>query len=928
MLDALLDAAPSERPALLTTLSHGDTALEAELARLVAQCESPHPVLDRPVGENFGDVLYDQEGGFPESLAARYRVSEVIGEGGMAVVYLARDVKHNRDVAVKVIRSEVAATVGRDRFLREIAIVATLQHPHIVSLYDSGDADGSLYYVMPYEEGHSLRDRMRREGPLPIRETVAILRDVCDALAHAHRRGVVHRDIKPENVLLSGEHAMVADFGIARAVHGSADSVATLTGVSVGTPAYMAPEQIAADPSIDHRADIYAVGVVAHEMLAGKRPFDATTPQAILAAHLTQAPEPVTARRTDVPPGLAEVIAKCLEKQPDARWQNMDELVRRLDEIGAAAIAPPRAPQPSRARLALVGLGLGVAMLALIAWLLLKWGNAGWQNPLANARVERLTDLPGSELDASISSDGRFAVFLADSGGQFDALVTQIGSGQFLNLTGGRLPELFNEDVRNVGFTGDGSRVWIRAAGIANTPSVSLVPTLGGQLQPFLERAVMAVWSPDGRRVAYHEGGNDPIFVADQNGRNARRIFVAPAGRHCHYLAWSPDGRYLYFSYGVPPDNMDIWRIPADSGVPERLTHHDATVGYPVLLDRRTLLYVATADDGTGPWLYSMDVDERIARRVTTGVEHTLSVAAAAPTAGTPRRLVTTVSNPTVNLWSVAITAGVAEERDARPLDRVPTARARGPRFSSNGSLFYLASRSGADGMWRLRDGAAIELWSATDGAVVGAPAISPDGKSVCAPVRRNDRSRLYCSTADGTDGRVLAESLDVRGAGSWSPDGKWIAITAQDTGGVRIYKVPLDGGPPVRLVATVSSNPVWSPDGTFIVYSGAPRARTVPVLAVRPDGQSYSLPPITVDRIGDSYRFLPGSGRELVLKQGGFRRQDFHLLDLTTGQTRQLTRLRGGESLLRFDVSPDGRQILFERVRENSDVVLIELPR
>src|SRR5678815_3072022 len=239
MLDALLDAAPSERPALLTTLSHGDTALEAELARLVAQCESPHPVLDRPVGENFGDVLYDQEGGFPESLAARYRVSEVIGEGGMAVVYLARDVKHNRDVAVKVIRSEVAATVGRDRFLREIAIVATLQHPHIVSLYDSGDADGSLYYVMPYEEGHSLRDRMRREGPLPIRETVAILRDVCDALAHAHRRGVVHRDIKPENVLLSGEHAMVADFGIARAVHGSADSVATLTGVSVGTPAYM-----------------------------------------------------------------------------------------------------------------------------------------------------------------------------------------------------------------------------------------------------------------------------------------------------------------------------------------------------------------------------------------------------------------------------------------------------------------------------------------------------------------------------------------------------------------------------------------------------------------------------------------------------------------------------------------------------------------
>ena len=928
MLDALLDAAPTARPALLSTLSEGNAALEAELARLVAQCEQPHPVLDRPVGESFGSVLHDVAAPFPGSLAAQYRVMEVVGQGGMAVVYLARDIKHDRNVAVKVVRPELAATLGRDRFLREIAIVATLQHPHIVPLYDSGEADGSLYYVMPYEEGRSLRDRMSRDGPLPVRDTVAILRDVCDALAHAHKRGVIHRDIKPENVLLSGEHAMVADFGIARPVHRSVDDAATLTaGVSVGTPAYMPPEQIAADPSIDHRADVYAVGVVAYEMLAGQFPFDATTPQELLAAHLAQAPHPLALRRPDVPLELAEVVAKCLEKRPDDRWQNMDEMLRRLDAIGAAAVMPARVVQPSRARPVLIG--LGVATVALVAWTLVKSGNSGWQNPLGNAKVERLTDLPGSEVDAAISGDGRLAVFLADSGGRFDALVTQIGSGQFLNLTGGRLPELFNEDVRNVGFNGDGSRVWVRVAGIANTPSVSLLPALGGQLQPFLERAVMAVWSPDGRRVAYHEGGNDPIFVADQNGRNARRIFVSPAGRHSHYLTWSPDGRYLYFSYGLPPDDMDVWRIPADSGTPERITHHDATVAYPVLLDRRTLLYTATADDGTGPWLYSMDVDERVARRVTTGVEHTLSVAAAAPTAGATRRLVTSVSNPTVNLWSVAVSDSVVEERDARPLDHVPTARARGPRFASDGSLFYLASRSGADGLWRLRDGAASELWSATEGAVVGAPAISPDGKSVCAPVRRNGRSTLYCSTAGGTDGRLLAESLDVRGAGSWSPDGKWIAIAAQDTGGgVRIYRVPVDGGPAVNLVPTVSSNPVWSPDGAFILYSGPARARTVPVLAVRPDGQPYALPPITVDRIGDSYRFLPGSSRRLVLKQGGFRHQDFHLMDLTTGRVRPLTRLRGGESLLRFDVSPDGRQILFERVRENSDIVLIELPR
>jgi Tol biopolymer transport system component len=193
--------------------------------------------------------------------------------------------------------------------------------------------------------------------------------------------------------------------------------------------------------------------------------------------------------------------------------------------------------------------------------------------------------------------------------------------------------------------------------------------------------------------------------------------------------------------------------------------------------------------------------------------------------------------------------------------------------------------------------------------------------------VRRKDRTRLYCTSADGTNGRILADSLDVRGAGSWSPDGKWIAIAAQDSAGVRLYKIPASGGSATTLVSTVSSNPVWSPDGTFILYSGAPRARVVPVLAVTPEGVAHPLPPLSVDRLGDSYRFLPG-GKQLVVKQGGFRRQDFFAFDLTSGQQRPLTKLRHGDSFLRFDVSPDGKRIVFERVRENSDIVLIELPR
>ena len=923
LIDAVLDAAPEQRAALMAELSAGDAELHARLAHLVAECERPHAVLDQPVEASFGELLQDDTAAFPPSLAARYADARELGRGGMAVVFVARDVKHGRDVAVKVVRPELADAWGRDRFLREIDIIAGLRHPHIVPLYDSGESDGSLYFVMPYEEGLSLRERMTRDGQLPIRDAVGILRGVCDALAYAHNRGVIHRDIKPENVLLAGDHAMVADFGIARALRGQDGKSALVTaGVTVGTPAYMPPEQIAAEPTVDHRADIYALGVVAYEMIAGRRPFVGDTAHDLLAAHLTEKPAPLRTYRPDVPAALEALVARCLEKKPGNRWQGAGEMVAQLDAMRTA----PATPAGSRAAARWAAAGVAAAVLATAAWVYTSQGAKAWENPLANARIERLTDFPGSEVDAAISADGKFVAFLADSAGQFDAYVTQKGSGQFLNLTKGTLPELFNEDVRNIGFSADASQVWIRTASLTATPSVSLVPTLGGALRPFLERAVMAVWSPDSQRIAYHEGGDDPIFIADRNGRNARQVFKAGAGRHAHYLSWSPDAKYLYFAQGVPPEDMDVWRIPVDSGSAERITQHNAAVAYPLLLDERTLIYVTTAADGTGPWMYAMDLEERVPRRITTGVEHTLSVSASAPIPGQPRRLVTAVSNPTVKMWSVPIGNGTVGEDGVSGVDKVPTARARGPRFAADGSLFYLASRSGADGLWRLRDGVASELWSSSEGAVVGAAAVSPDGQSVCAPVRRAERSQLYCSSSSGTGGRVLAESLDVRGAGSWSPDGKWIAITAQDSGGVRVFKVPVDGGAPVRLVATVSSNPVWSPDGSYILYSGAPRARAVPVLAVTPDGRPHLLPPLSVDRIGDSYRFLPG-GRQLVVKQGGFRRQDFFLFDLATGSKRQLTKLRPGESLFRFDVSPDGSRVVFERARENSDIVLYELP-
>ena len=282
------------------------------------------------------------------ALADRYRLSRELGAGGMATVYLAEDLKHDRQVAIKVLRPDLAATLGPERFLREVKIAAALQHPHVLPLYDSGQADGFLYYVMPYVEGTSLRQKLVREGELPVADAVRILRDLADAMAYAHAHGVVHRDIKPENVMLSGRHALVTDFGVAKAVsEATGRQTLTTAGVALGTPTYMAPEQAAADPHTDYRADIYAFGVVAYELLAGRPPFIGTTPQAVLAAHVTTAAEPVTAHRASIPPALAALVMKCLEKKPADRWQRAEELIVQLEAVlTPSGGTTPTATQP------------------------------------------------------------------------------------------------------------------------------------------------------------------------------------------------------------------------------------------------------------------------------------------------------------------------------------------------------------------------------------------------------------------------------------------------------------------------------------------------------------------------------------------------------------------------------------------------------
>ncbi len=324
------------------------------------------------------------------ALGAAYRIESELGGGGMSHVFLAQEVRLGRQVVVKVLPPEMAAGVSAERFEREIRLAAKLQHPHIVPLLTAGAAGDLLYYIMPHVAGQSLRARLARDHELPVGETVRILRDVCDALAYAHAHGIVHRDVKPDNVLFSGKHALVTDFGVAKAVAQSTGSTSlTSLGMALGTPAYMAPEQAAADPATDHRADIYAVGVLGFEMLAGRPPFIGPSPQSVLAAQVSTAPEPVTKYRESTPPALAALIMRCCAKRAADRFQSASEILDQLEQMvtpgtGSApydAVAAAAARHAHPLRVAGLFAVVSVAVLGVAYFLMNQLGLPAWVLP-------------------------------------------------------------------------------------------------------------------------------------------------------------------------------------------------------------------------------------------------------------------------------------------------------------------------------------------------------------------------------------------------------------------------------------------------------------------------------------------------------------------------------------------------------------------
>jgi serine/threonine protein kinase len=303
-------------------------------------------------------------------LAGRYAIERELGRGGMAIVFLARDLRHDRTVAIKLLQPEITSSLTAERFLREIRITARLQHPNVLGLFDSGAEAGFCYYVMPYVEGETLRERLERQGPLALAEVIGVAADLCGALAYAHSRGVIHRDIKPENVLFSAGTAMLADFGLARAISEGQRSI-TVAGMSLGTPPYMSPEQAQGLEQIDHRSDLYALGCVLFETIAGRPPFAGPSLGRVIQQHLQSPPPSLRDLRPDTPAGLDAAIQRALAKDPAARFQSADEMLGAIR--GATGSAAPARPPAQDRRLVLVLGGIAVmAVLALLLVLLLR----------------------------------------------------------------------------------------------------------------------------------------------------------------------------------------------------------------------------------------------------------------------------------------------------------------------------------------------------------------------------------------------------------------------------------------------------------------------------------------------------------------------------------------------------------------------------
>jgi eukaryotic-like serine/threonine-protein kinase len=739
------------------------------------------------------------------ALSDRYRIARELGSGGMATVYLAQDIKHDRRVAVKVLRPELAAVIGAERFLAEIKTTANLQHPHILPLHDSGSVDGFLFYVMPYIDGESLRDRLNRERQLPVNESVRLATEIASALDYAHRHGVVHRDIKPENILLHDGSALVADFGIALAVS-TAGGRMTESGMSLGTPNYMSPEQAMGEREITPRSDVYALGCITYEMLVGEPPFTGPTAQAIVARVMTEDPRGLTIQRKSIPPHVEAAVHTALAKLPADRFASAAEFAAALnDPTRVSTIAMRAAPPLRKFRWHATVIIAAAALVAGTALGMLLKRQPAAQDP---GVVRVLMTLP-------------------DSGGVWPLDNASIA---------------ISPDGRRIAYVGPsktGRVLWVRE-----------MNEFEGKPLPGTEGAQAPFFSPNGERIGFFGEGftQARLMVTPATGGMVRTVVSDSAS--VYGGSWGRDGN-IYFTYALG----GIVRVAEEGGALFRVSRPDTAAG------EQEHDYVQTLPGGKGAivqvWKGSGNENVIAALSFATGKVKTIAKGTFARFLP-PDKLVYGTSDGRVFAVTFDEKALAATTEPVQVLDNVRAEAADGTlqfAVSESGALVYVpGGESARDVVLVSRNGTETSVDSTWVGHFSD-PALSPDGSRLAMTIAGNDGSAVWVKRLpNGSLTRLTLTGSSDRP--TWSPDGRTVAYLGNRGGKRTVWMRRADGSNEEQLVnrkAPQLDEVSFSPDGRFTILRtiGSTANSRKLLIATSPDSAPKPLVRTDYDNYG-----------------------------------------------------------------------------
>ncbi len=735
------------------------------------------------------------------ALADRYRIERHLGEGGMATVYLAEDLKHERKVAVKVLRPELAAVLGAERFVKEIKTTANLQHPHILPLFDSGEADSFLYYVMPFIDGETLRDKLNRETQLGIDEAVNITTAVADALDYAHRNNVIHRDIKPENILLHDGRPMVADFGIALALSAAAGGRMTETGMSLGTPHYMSPEQATAEKDLTNRSDIYSLGCVLYEMLTGEPPHVGGSAQAIIMKIVTDEARPVTELRKSVPSHVAAATAKSLEKLAADRFESAAKFAEALTNPAFTLPTTQAATMPgAQASWQWNRMSVATTALAAVAIVVAVWALSRPEPPMPVSRY----GYPLPEVKAPLTHFGTHIALAPD-----DTRLVYVGVGEV------------------------GPQLFVRAR---NQLHATPLPGTEGAESPF--------FSPDGARVGYWTAGtNNAIHVVSLGG--GPPITVADSGIGRVGASWGPHG----FLYADGPGPGGLVRVPASGGVLEPVTVLDTALGetnhaWPDALPNGKGVLFTVGHEADASAIAVGDLATGEHRVLVRGVHARYAVSG---------HLVYVTPEGTLMVAPFDQNALVLTGEAVSLVEglSVRTAGAADLAVSSTGTLMYVGgSATGGPGelVWVTRDGTAAEInpgWTGDFRTL----ALSPEGTRLAVSIFQRNEEHVWIKHLDqGPLPRLTSEGSRNDRPG-WTPDGRAVTFISTRGGSFDLYRKRADGSAFAELLLR-DERPIgegfYSDDGARLVYVLFGRGRARDLYTIRPGVDSVGTPLVT----------------------------------------------------------------------------------